>query len=122
MLRTKALPSRPPFVQKGRLDVVDVLRFPVVPQWRGTTLGGARRHSSSYRHKLCAKDAIEWSMLRGEKLIACQSDQTRLTRPLAPQRPNLTPQRPLRRLAISQHSIEETRLRVSSSRCAEACP
>jgi hypothetical protein len=27
-------------------------------------------------HTRCAKDAIEWSMLRGEELIVCQSDQT----------------------------------------------
>jgi hypothetical protein len=69
-----------------------------------------------------AKDAIEWSMLRGEKLIDFQPDQTPLTSALAPQRPNLTPRRPLRRLAVSQHGIEETRRRVISSRCAEAHP
>jgi len=36
------------------------------PNGCGTTLGGARRCSSSYRHTLSKKDAIEWSMLRGE--------------------------------------------------------
>src|SRR5262249_36220877 len=48
------------------------------------------------------------------------TDETRLTRP-APQRPDLTPRRPLRRQA-AQQSIEETWRRVISSRPAEACP
>jgi hypothetical protein len=61
-------------------------------------------------------------MFRGEELIVCQSDQTRLTRALAPQRPNLRPGRPLRCLTHSQDSVEETRWRIISSRCAAACP
>lgn len=73
-------------------------------------------------HALCAKDAIEWSMLGGEELIVCQSDRTRLTRAFAPQRPNLSPGRPFRCLAHSQDSVAEIRRRVISSRCAAAFP
>jgi hypothetical protein len=47
-------------------------------------------------HAVCAKNAIEWPMLRGEERIACQSDRTRLTRAPARQRSNLRPGRPLR--------------------------
>ena len=118
--RDEGSPKQASFIQKGRPDVVDVLRFRVVPNGRGTTLCGARRCSRSCRHALCARDAIEWSMLRGEKLIACQPDQTRLTRALALQRSNLTPRWPLRRLAVS--ASRRPGDGVISSRCAEACP
>jgi hypothetical protein len=57
--RDEGSPKQASFVQKGRPDVVDVLRFRVVPNGRGTTLGGARRCSRSYRHTLCARGAIE---------------------------------------------------------------
>jgi hypothetical protein len=102
-------PEHVSFVQRGLLDVAFVLMVPysrmhveqfwmervfvAVPDWR----------------TLCAKDAIEWSMLRGEELIVCQSDRTRLTWALAPHRPNLRPRRPLSCFAHSQDSVEETR-------------
>jgi hypothetical protein len=60
-------------------------------------------------------------MSRGEELIVCQSDWTRLTRVLALQRPNLRPGRPLRCLVHSQGGVEETPRRVIPSRWKAAC-
>jgi hypothetical protein len=65
-------------------------------------------------HTLCAKDAIEWSMLRGEELIVYESSKTQLGRALAPKRSCLRPG------WSSEGSVEETRWWVISSRSAAA--
>jgi hypothetical protein len=62
--------------------------------------------------RLSGKDAIEWSMLRGEEPIVCQSEQRRPTSALPSQRPDLRPARLLYCFAHSQDRVVETGRRI----------
>src|SRR5712671_5045598 len=70
-------PERASRRPKGWLDVAFVPGVPVVPECDVEQLRTERVFVAvpdGIRGTLCGKDAIEWSMLRGEEPIVCQSD------------------------------------------------
>jgi hypothetical protein len=104
-----------------RLDVAFGAWGPVVPE--DATWNNFLRSALLYsgRNTRCAQDTIALSMLRREELIIYQSDRPRLKGAPPPQRPDLRRGRPLRCLAHSQDSVEETQRRVIPSRWKAAC-